>query len=117
VTRDPSGPTTSPHPIRKPTCRELLQWEHGRNSQVCSIRAPVERAIATLKAWRILVTDYRRPLNFETFKSSFASRHRSLLLQGGFRITSSRGDASADLKVVEEEGKIVHGAAWPIAVF
>jgi hypothetical protein len=32
-------------------------------------RAPVERAVATLKAWRILFTDYRRPLR--TFKSSF----------------------------------------------
>ena len=31
--------------------------------------APVERAVATLKIWRILFTDYRRPL--ETFPSSF----------------------------------------------
>ena len=56
-------------PIRKPECRELLQWEHEWNNQVSSFRAPVERAIATLKTWRILFTDYRRPLN--TFKSSF----------------------------------------------
>ncbi len=34
------------------------------------IRKPaVERAVATLKTWRILFTDYRRPL--KTFKSSF----------------------------------------------
>ena len=33
-----------------------------------SFRAPVERAIATLKTWRILFTDYR-PL--KTFRSSF----------------------------------------------
>ena len=32
-------------------------------------RAPVERAVANLKTWRILFTDYRRPL--KTFKSSF----------------------------------------------
>lgn len=56
-------------PIRKPQCRQLLQWEHEWNNQVSSFRAPVERAVATLKAWRILFTDYRRPL--KTFKSSF----------------------------------------------
>jgi DDE superfamily endonuclease/Helix-turn-helix of DDE superfamily endonuclease len=56
-------------PIRKPECRELFQWEHEWNNQVSSFRAPVERAIATLKTWRILFTDYRRPL--KTFKSSF----------------------------------------------
>jgi hypothetical protein len=36
---------------------------------VSSFRAPVERAMATLKAWRVLFTDYRRLL--KTFKSSF----------------------------------------------
>jgi hypothetical protein len=56
-------------PIRKPECRELLQWEHDWNNQVSSFRAPVERAVANLKTWRILFTDYRRPL--KTFKSSF----------------------------------------------
>ena len=56
-------------PIRKPECRELLQWEHQWNNQVSSFRAPVERAVATLKTWRILFTDYRRPL--KTFMSSF----------------------------------------------
>jgi DDE superfamily endonuclease/Helix-turn-helix of DDE superfamily endonuclease len=56
-------------PIRKPQYRKLLQWEHGWNNQVSSFRAPVERAVATLKTWRILFTDYRRPLR--TFKSSF----------------------------------------------
>jgi hypothetical protein len=56
-------------PIRKPECRKLLPWEHEWNKQVSSVRAPVERTIATLKAWRVLFTDYRRPL--KTFKSSF----------------------------------------------
>lgn len=56
-------------PIRKPECRKLLQWEHEWNRQVGSFRAPVERAIANLKTWRILFTDYRRPL--KTFTSSF----------------------------------------------
>ena len=58
-------------PIRKPECGELLQWEHEWNNQVSSFRAPVERAVATLKTWRILFTDYRRPL--KTFKSSFSA--------------------------------------------
>ena len=56
-------------PIRKPKCRRLLPWEHEWNNQVSSFRAPVERAVAALKTWRILFTDYRRPLR--TFKSSF----------------------------------------------
>jgi len=56
-------------PIRKPTCRRLLEWEQEWNNRVSSFRAPVERAVATLKAWRTLFTDYRRPL--KTFTSSF----------------------------------------------
>ncbi len=56
-------------PIRKPQCRQLLKWEHEWNNQVSSFRAPVERGVATLKTWRILFTDYRRPL--KTFASSF----------------------------------------------
>ncbi len=56
-------------PIRKPKCRKLLQWEREWNNQVSSFRAPVERAVANLKTWRTLFTDYRRPLR--TFKSSF----------------------------------------------
>ena len=27
------------------------------------MRAPIERAVAHLKTWKILFTDYRRPLN------------------------------------------------------
>lgn len=56
-------------PIRKPTYRDLLDWEQQWNTRVSSYRAAVERAIANLKTWRILFTDYRRPLN--TFLASF----------------------------------------------
>lgn len=56
-------------PVRKPKDRELYMREHDYNNQVSSFRAPVERAVAQLKTWRILSTDYRRPL--ETFASSF----------------------------------------------
>jgi hypothetical protein len=56
-------------PVRKPKGRELYISEHDYNNQISSLRAPVERAVATLKTWRILFTDYRRPLR--TFLSSF----------------------------------------------
>lgn len=56
-------------PVRKPEHRELYLREHDYNNQVSSLRAPVERAVANLKTWRILFTDYRRPL--KTFLSSF----------------------------------------------
>jgi len=69
-------------PIRKPTCRKLLEWEHEWNSQVSSFRAPVERAVATLKAWRILFTDYRRPLR--TFESSFRAAVGLYFFREGF---------------------------------
>lgn len=56
-------------PVRKPESRELYIREKEYNSEVSSHRAPVERAVAQLKTWRILFTDYRRPL--ETFIDSF----------------------------------------------
>lgn len=56
-------------PVRKPAGRGLSTREEDYNNQISSFRAPVERAIANLKTWRILFTDYRRPL--QTFKSSF----------------------------------------------
>ncbi len=56
-------------PVRKPQDRDLYMREHDYNNQISSLRAPVERAVATLKTWRILFTDYRRPL--KTFLSSF----------------------------------------------
>jgi hypothetical protein len=56
-------------PICKPMDRELYIREHDYNNQISSHRAPVERAVAILKTWRILFTDYRRPL--KTFLSSF----------------------------------------------
>jgi DDE superfamily endonuclease/Helix-turn-helix of DDE superfamily endonuclease len=56
-------------PVRKPQDRELYMREHDYNSQISSLRAPVERAVANVKSWRTLFTDYRRPL--KTFLSSF----------------------------------------------
>ena len=56
-------------PFRKPEHRELYIREKEYNAELSSHRAPVERAVAQLKTWRILFTDYRRPL--ETFRDSF----------------------------------------------
>ena len=69
-------------PIRKPKRRKLLQWQYEWNRQVSSYRAPVERAVATLKAWRILFSDYRRPL--KTFKSSFRAAIGLYFFREGF---------------------------------
>lgn len=55
-------------PIKKPQGDRLLDWQKAFNQQVNSIRAAVERGIANLKTWRILHTDYRRPLR--TFKKA-----------------------------------------------
>ena len=50
-------------PIRKPVHRNLLDWEKEFNTAVNKIRYVIERAIANFKTWRIMHTDYRRPLN------------------------------------------------------
>jgi DDE superfamily endonuclease len=58
-------------PIRKPTCRKLLDWELEFNRDVNRIRYLIERTIANFKTWRILHTDYRRPL--ATFTTTIAT--------------------------------------------
>jgi DDE superfamily endonuclease/Helix-turn-helix of DDE superfamily endonuclease len=49
-------------PIKKPAHRKLLDWEKEFNRDVNRIRYLIERTIAQFKTWRILHTDYRRPL-------------------------------------------------------
>jgi hypothetical protein len=58
-------------PIKKIACRELLDWEKDVNEHINSIRAVVERIIANFKTWRIMHTDYRRPL--ATFKTTISA--------------------------------------------
>ena len=54
-------------PIRKPEFRDLLDWEKEFNTQVNKIRYQIEQVIANFKTWRIIHTDYRRPLDtFDT---------------------------------------------------
>jgi DDE superfamily endonuclease/Helix-turn-helix of DDE superfamily endonuclease len=58
-------------PIKKPAHRKLLDWEKEFNTQVNKIRYVIEQTIANLKTWRILHTDYRRPL--KTFTETIDS--------------------------------------------
>jgi hypothetical protein len=58
-------------PIRKPAHRKLLDWEKEFNTAVNKIRYLIERTIANFKTWRILHTDYRRPL--ATFTTTIAT--------------------------------------------
>jgi hypothetical protein len=58
-------------PIRKPPHRPLLEWEKEFNTSINKIRYMIERTIANLKTWRILHTDYRRPL--KTFTQTIAT--------------------------------------------
>lgn len=50
-------------PTRKPPGGELRESQKKFNTQVNSIRYQIEQTIAHLKTWRILHTDYRRPLS------------------------------------------------------
>lgn len=49
-------------PFRKPEGRELLDWQKEFNSAVNKIRWVIEQVISHFKNWRIMHTDYRRPL-------------------------------------------------------
>lgn len=48
-------------PRKKPRGGELSVGDKRENANLSRLRAPVERAIAYLKSWRILHTDYQRP--------------------------------------------------------
>ena len=58
-------------PIRKPEFRDLLGWEKEFNKQVGKIRSMIERVIANFKTWRIMHTDYRRPI--DTFATTISA--------------------------------------------
>ena len=58
-------------PIKKTKEHELLDWEKEFNTAINRTRAVVERVIANCKNWRILHTDYRRPL--DTFTTSISA--------------------------------------------
>jgi DDE superfamily endonuclease len=49
-------------PFKKPEGSELADWQKEFNTEVNKIRYVVEQVIANFKTWRIMHTDYRRPL-------------------------------------------------------
>jgi hypothetical protein len=77
-------------PVRKPKDRDLSMSEHDYHNQISSLRALVERAVANLKTWRILFTDYRRPL--KTLLVLISGRYRPILLQGGLCMCPFTGE-------------------------
>ena len=58
-------------PFKKPIGGELVDWQLKFNTDINSRRYVVERAIANFKVWRVLFTDYRRPLS--TYKTAFTA--------------------------------------------
>jgi hypothetical protein len=58
-------------PIKKPAHRNLLDWEKEYNTQINKIRYMIERTIANFTTWRIMHTDYRRPLS--TFRTTIST--------------------------------------------
>jgi hypothetical protein len=58
-------------PIKKPAHRNLLDWEKEFNKQINKIRYVIEQVIANFKTWRIMHTDYRRPL--DTFTQTIST--------------------------------------------
>lgn len=49
-------------PFRKPAGGESLPWQKEFNTAVNKIRYVLEQVIANFKTWRIMHTDYRRPI-------------------------------------------------------
>lgn len=63
-------------PIRKPAHRALLEWEKEFNTQINKVRYVIEQTIANFKTWRVLHTDYRRPLkSFQETISAVVALH------------------------------------------
>lgn len=63
-------------PYKKPVFRDLLDWEKAFNTQINKIRYVIEQVIANFKTWRIMHTDYRRPLStFDTTISAVVGLH------------------------------------------
>jgi transposase len=62
--------------------KKLDRKDAEYNSEVNSLRYVVERAIANIKTWRILHTDYRRPIH--TFDRAFSVIRKLIFFTKGF---------------------------------
>jgi hypothetical protein len=58
-------------PFRKPAGGKLLGWQKDFNTQVNKIRWIIEQVISHFKNWRIMHTDYRRPIG--TFTTTISA--------------------------------------------
>ena len=58
-------------PFKKPAGGELLDWQKEYNTQVNKTRCKIEQVISHLKNWKVLHTDYRRPI--ETFAATISA--------------------------------------------
>jgi len=56
-------------PFKKPAGGALTWLQHDYNNKLSGLRAAIERAVAHIKNWRILHTDYRRPV--QTWETTF----------------------------------------------
>lgn len=69
-------------PRKKPQRGELSVGDKRENKNLSRLRAPVERAMAQIKSWRILHTDYRRPLR--AYPTSFRATIGLFFFQASF---------------------------------
>jgi hypothetical protein len=58
-------------PFKKPAGGKVLDWQKEFNKQVNKLRYVIEQVIANFKTWRIMHTDYRRPV--ETFPTTIST--------------------------------------------
>jgi DDE superfamily endonuclease/Helix-turn-helix of DDE superfamily endonuclease len=56
-------------PIKKPQGGHLTFLQEDYNNKISGLRAAIERAVAHIKNWKILHTDYRRPIS--TWEQAF----------------------------------------------
>ena len=69
-------------PFRTPPGGQLHDSQADFNKQLSGIRAAAERAVASVKTWRMLSEEggrYRAPIS--KYGEMLASRHRAVLLQ------------------------------------
>lgn len=69
-------------PRKKPVGGQLAKSDHQRNESIGKIRYLIERANAQIKTWRILHTDYRRPLH--TYAQAFRTTRALIFFKQNF---------------------------------
>jgi len=69
-------------PRKKPVGHPLAKSDRTRNTSIDKIRWVVERANAHIKTWRILHTDYRRPLH--TYTQAFRTTRALIFFTQAF---------------------------------